>query len=676
MRPIQDATIQPILNGENCLVIAPTSGGKTEAAVVPALSKKCNSRHLPVSLLYVAPLRALINDLTPRLQRFAEVTEITICRWHSDVPKDIRRAFIEHPSHMLLTTPESLEAFLLFHYDWSKRHFGNIETVVIDEFHAYAGNDRGAHLLALLERLRTDICGDFQRIALSATVGNPHALLADLAMNSKRSFRVIQQLQDSTASNLQIRHARKEDMLNSILGALKEHPKHLIFSENRQVVEQIGAKLAERGTPALVTHSSLPARHREHSEKRFAQSWDHSIVATCVLEMGIDIGDLEHIIQINAPSSVSSFLQRLGRAGRRPGTTKNFTFICKLDFAVLQSTALIQLHQEGYVEPVFPLKQAVHLMAQQLLSLSFSTSDFTIVQGINIAKRAVPFSSLHKRHLIELTEYMQQKKYLAPGTMLRPGERGEKRFGGVRRVNLCTDFQTSHEYTVLYHRKEIGTLDSLFVYGKQEGNFRFTLAAKLWLAMKIDNDRHLIHALPVKDQFDSVWTGSGLPLAYKLCQCMHQILTTEYNCPNWQPSAVNAIRRLRSQYAFLLPNCIVLKRNGKKSWCLFTFAGGKANALIAAVFTNIWMIPATHTNYAVYFSTAADIVPIVHALQKMRKQKRPNQRDAICDRITYPSRLSKFEDCIPPHLKRIAWSEQLFDIENAKRTIQKKLVVA
>lgn len=675
LRDIQEAAIVPILRGENCLLIAPTSGGKTEAALVPLLAKERNRPQLAVSILYLAPMRALINDLEPRLRCLARTANIEICKWHSDVSKVERSNFVKAPTNILLTTPESLESFLLFQNDFATHHFSNIQCVIVDEFHAYAGNDRGAHLLALLERLRIDYTGDFQRIALSATVGNPKGLCAALGANSKRKNRVVATLPLKKSATIRIRYADKDNVFKSVIDHVQQHPKHLIFTETRQSVEGMGSRLKKSGIQTLITHSSLPADHREKSEKHFSNTSDQSMVATCALEMGIDIGDLEHIIQINAPRTVSSYLQRRGRAGRRQSLTQNFSFICRHGFALLQATALTMLHERGFIEPIVPLSHAAHLAAQQLLCMAFSKNEIRTAQATRSICQAVPFKGLNKKHFETLIEYMRHTGYLANDSLLKPGKTARRDYGGAQIRNLCSDFQTAFEYTVLHNFEEIGRLDALFVFGQKEGEFRFTLAARNWLATKIDHRRHLVTVERTKTAFDSVWTGPGIPLSFEVCQCMHQVLTTNYCSPHWEPSAHLAIPALRSKYSFLTHDGIELKRNYKKEWCLHTFAGGKANALIAQTLTHLWKIPAVHSNFDITFLRPLTATTIQTAVKEMKKQKRPNSADARSDRFPIPTNISKFETCLPDSLKRLAWAEQLFDVESAQKTVKKKLSV-
>lgn len=397
------------------------------------------------------------------------------------------------------------------------------------------------------------------------------------------------------------------------------------------------------------------------------------MIATSVLEMGIDIGDLEHIVQINAPASVGNYLQRLGRAGRRKGLKQCFTFICRDPYALLQATALTELQNQNYIEPVIPLQQAVHVLVQQILSMAFSTTPVSNKKAMHTIKRAVPFGRLSTKDIGSVIQHMKRTGFLKDATTLTPGEKAIQHFGSYKKRNLCSNFQTPFEYIVLHRKKEIGRLDALFVMGKREGEFRFILSARNWLAMTIDHQRHYLTVEPVKDAWDSVWTGQGLPLSYDLCQCMHHILTTEYETSLWEHSAKMEMEKLRAASTFLSPTGITLKRNHKKKWCLHTFAGKRANALLAYAFTHLWKTPAVHSNFSIVFPETQNARPIQIAIAEMKKQKRPNLLDAQSETFPILQNISKFEMCIPENLKRKAWAEQLFDVASSQKTVQKRL---
>ena len=328
LRPLQDEAIAPILDGEHVLALAPTAGGKTEAAVLPLLSRIATEGWRGLSVLYVCPLRALLNNLHPRLERYAGFVGLRAGLWHGDVGASARNKIFDEPPEILLTTPESLEAILMSTRRDHAGFFAGLRTVVIDEVHAFGGDDRGWHLLAVLERLSAVTGRDLQRIGLSATVGEPERLLDWLVGSSTGPARVVAPDMGSAAPpELTLDHVGSLNNAATVISRLHTGEKRLVFCDSRARVEELAVGLRERGVRTFVSHSSLALDERRQAEERFHQGTNACIVCTSTLELGIDVGDLDRVIQIDSPTTVASFLQRLGRTGRRPGTTRNLLFL-------------------------------------------------------------------------------------------------------------------------------------------------------------------------------------------------------------------------------------------------------------------------------------------------------------------------------------------------------------
>ena len=323
LRPLQDEAIAPILGGEHVLALAPTAGGKTEAAVFPLLSRILAEHEPGLSVLYVCPLRALLNNLHSRLERYGSYCGIRVGLWHGDVTAGARRRILDEPPEILLTTPESLEGMLLSVRTDHAQLFRDVRTVVVDEVHAFGGDDRGWHLLAVLERLSVLAGRDLQRIGLSATVGDPASLLAWLVGSSRGAARVVAPDVVAAAvvpTDVGLDHVGSLANASIVISRLHQGEKRLVFCDSRSRVEELATLLREREVRTFVSHSSLSADERRRAEEAFAEASDCVIVSTSTLELGIDVGDLDRVIQINSPATVASFLQRLGRTGRRPGS--------------------------------------------------------------------------------------------------------------------------------------------------------------------------------------------------------------------------------------------------------------------------------------------------------------------------------------------------------------------
>ena len=369
LRPLQQQAIDPVLDGRHALLGAPTAGGKTEAAVLPLLSRMVEQSWPGLSVLYVCPLRALLNNLHPRLVGYCELLGRRAGLWHGDVGASERKAILREPPDLLLTTPESIEAMLMSPSVDVARLLGGVQAVVVDEIHAFAGDDRGWHLLAVLARLDKLTGREIQRVGLTATVGNPEWLLDWLVCGGEGERQAVMANGGGRHDlDLQVDWVASIANAAKVISALHRGEKRLVFADSRSRVEELAAALRAEGTTVFVSHSSLSRDDRRQAERAFSESRDCVIVATSTLELGIDVGDLDRVIQIGAPRTVASLLQRVGRTGRRAGTKRNCLFLATTDMELLQALALVQLARAGWVEPLRAPEQPLNLLAQQLLA--------------------------------------------------------------------------------------------------------------------------------------------------------------------------------------------------------------------------------------------------------------------------------------------------------------------
>lgn len=376
LRPFQQDAIAPVLTGADALLLAPTAGGKTEAAMFPLLSRMAMEQWHGTSVLYLCPIKALLNNLLPRLEGYTGWLGRRTALWHGDVTSPRRRRILREQPDVLLTTPESLESMLVSVNVDHRQFFAGLRAVVVDEVHAFAGDDRGWHLLAVLERLTHLLGRPLQRIGLSATVGNPGELLTWLQGSGagERPAHVVApgppgQAQVVPPGEVQLDYVGSVSNAAKVISALHRGEKRLVFCDSKQLVEELGHALGGLGITVFLSHASLSADERRRSEEAFAEARDCVIIATSTLELGIDVGDLDRVIQINAPFSVASFLQRIGRTGRRAGSVRNCLFLALDEGSLLRAAALLLLWGRGWVEPVTPPPEPRHIMAQQMLAL-------------------------------------------------------------------------------------------------------------------------------------------------------------------------------------------------------------------------------------------------------------------------------------------------------------------
>jgi ATP-dependent Lhr-like helicase len=357
------------------LLLAPTAGGKTEAAFLPILSRIATEGWCGMSALYVCPLKALLNNIEPRLQRYASFVGLRVGLWHGDVGDAARRQMRRDPPEILLTTPESLEAIMISTKVDHRSLLGGVRALIVDELHAFAGDDRGWHLRFLISRLERLAGRPIQRIGLSATVGNPEDLLR--WFTSGRGGLLVGQARPSSDGDVTADYVGSVANAVKVLSRLHRGERRLIFADSRSRVEVIAAGLRGAGVRIFVSHASLSVDERRRAESAFVEEPDCAIVATSTLELGLDVGDLDRVVQVGAPPSVASFLQRMGRTGRRPGTTRNCLFLATDDEELLAALAITSLWREGAIEPIVPPALPAHIYAQQVMALTLQEGGVT-----------------------------------------------------------------------------------------------------------------------------------------------------------------------------------------------------------------------------------------------------------------------------------------------------------
>ena len=673
LRPVQAAAASAILDGKNCVVLAPTAGGKTEAAFFPLLSQMDREDWTPCSVIYVAPIRALLNNLEDRLGRYAALIGRRAFKWHGDVGASDKRGFVTDPADLLLTTPESLEVMLMSRRVPAERLFRGLRAVVIDEIHAFVGDDRGGHLSAVLERL-SRFCGkDVQRIGLSATVGNPDTILRWVAGSSRRDGVVVDPGGARKAPEIKLDWVG--NLANAARMVAQLHPgkKRLVFVDSRRQVEALGQALRELGVDTYVTHSSLSLDERQAAEAAFQDGQDCVIVATSALELGIDIGDLDHVLQLDAPSTVAAFLQRMGRTGRREGKLPNCTFLATEPEGLLQAAALVRLFRQGFVEPVVPATRAFHLLAHQLMALSVQVEG-----GVAVAdwwawvSAATPFRDIGDDDRRALVEHMQKEEILhESGGRLALGERGEKLYGWRNFSELYAVFSTPQTLKVLWGASEIGSIDVVFAQQEQLANLSFVLGAKAWRAIAVDWDEGIVRVEPMPTSNLARWQGRPQLLSRALCEAIRDVLVGEDVSEDWSQRARGKLAELRAEHGLTREALGELVPDGQ-GLRLWTFAGGKANNLIARTLESVLGDKVVADNLYVGFreQAASSSVAIRQALRQLVAEARPSDDDALrfaeqCAR----GRMSKFQPCLPEALVSRYLADTLTDVSTARAVV-------
>lgn len=519
LRDIQEQAIKPILEAKKDVIIsASTAAGKTEAAFLPACSNMIKNKTTGVFILYISPLKALINDQYRRLESLCEILDVSITPWHGDVPQSLKNKQKINPSGVLLITPESLESLLLNNSGWCFKAFQNLGYIIIDEFHAFIGTERGCQLQSLMHRMEFLIEKTIPRIALSATLGDMNEVAWNLRPNKKIPCEMIVSTTSRSDLRLQVKgyinNAQISDdtetslsLIVNDLYSLLRGKSNLIFANSRNRTEEISAMLSDKCSNDSVPneffphHGSLSRELRESLEHRLQEEKrPTSAVCTMTLELGIDIGSVDSIAQVRPPHSVASLRQRLGRSGRRgdPAILRMFieedeltskSYISDfLRFDIFLSIAIINLLLKKWYEPSSKQRYHFSTLVQQTLSVIGQYGGVRAEQLWILLCETGPFSRIDKSLYITFLRALGNKDLISQSHdgQLTLGLKGEKLVG---HFSFFTAFQTPEEYRLEYNGKTIGTLPIDFPLSV---NQLIIFAGKRWEVLDINEKNKVI----------------------------------------------------------------------------------------------------------------------------------------------------------------------------------------
>lgn len=655
LRPTQASAVEPIIDGRDVLVLAPTAGGKTEAAVFPLLSRMATEDWQGVSVLYVCPLRALLNNLEPRIHGYAQWLGRSAAVWHGDVAQGQRRRILTDRPDILLTTPESLESMLVSTKVDPRVLFSGLCAVVVDEIHAFAGDDRGWHLLAVLERLSRIAGRELQRVGLSATVGNPDELLSWLQGSFReRPTTEVSPAADVTAPvpDITVDYVGSVANAAKVIASLHSGEKRLVFVDSRRRAEELGAALREHGIEIYVSHSSLSAAERRRSEAAFAEARDTVIVATSTLELGIDVGDLDRVIQINCTRTVASFLQRLGRTGRRAGTTRNCLFLCIDDESVLLAAGMLKRWSDGWVEPIVPPPHPRHIAAQQLLALCLQEHRISAAECLQWWGDLPVFDDT----AAEILEYLSAEGYFeADGPFLHIGPEAERRFGRRYFSDLTAVFTAPPEFLVLAGRVEVGTIGTDLLTEEVEGPRVLLLGGRSWLVTHVDWERRRCFVEAVDGGGRAKWSGISGGTSYDITRGMRDVLLGRLpGGVRFTNRAATVLEELRAMHADTVDTerlIVLLPSDSAGRW--WTWGGSAANRTLQASLPGV-VDPRQRID-----EKSVRLVPGITVQEFTQKLAEVRWRDPLVDE--HAVRGLKFSSALPETLAKQTLSARLGD---------------
>jgi len=672
LRPFQEAVIPRIIAGEHLIILAPTAGGKTEAAFLPILSRMLSEDWQGLSLLYLCPIKALLNNLESRLHRYCGLVGRNAALWHGDISRtDRKRIQRDHPD-CLLTTPESLEVMLVSPNVDSRSLLQNVRAVIVDEIHAFAGDDRGWHLLSVLERVTRLAGREIQRVGLSATVGNPELLVDWLAgsCSGPRGIALPPAPQDRPA-DVKLDYVGSFQNAAVVISRVGRGEKCLVFVDSRSGAEKLGAELRALGVTTFVTHSSLSIDQRRQAEAAFASRSDCVIVATSVLELGIDVGDLDRVIQIDSPSNVSSFLQRMGRTGRRPGSPRNCLFLATRDESLIQAMGLVALWERGFVEPVIPPPNPLHILAQQLMALTLQERGIGRRTWYEWVKRMPGFALIPAATRERIVEWMLTQEILWEDEgILWFGKRGEEEFGRKHFLELVSVFVSPPLFSVLHGRQELGFVDEMTFFGKQSDPRVLLLGGRAWRVNHLDWQRRVAYVEPADTVGRSRWQGQGQVLHYDLCQSIKFVLASEEMSERWSHRVRDRIGVLREEQAWLesANTAVVSDNDGRLCW--WTFAGQRANHVLAQRLSGLTSSNVKAGNLALEFESRISLDGIEAAMAIVRRGEADGVRPVVDEGVVDGL---KFSACLPTDMAMEMLGDRLADVFGAKKVLDQRV---
>lgn len=713
LRPIQVAAAEEIFNTDhNVLLSASTAAGKTEAAFFPILTELSEQPASSIGCLYIAPLKALINDQYRRLTDLCDQQDIPVWRWHGDVSQSQKRRMLKDPRGVLQITPESLESFMINKHMDIPRLFGDLRFIVIDELHSFLRSDRGGQTFCLIERLSRLAGVDPRRIGLSATIGNTAAAcqflgagstrktVAPKVQNTRQVWRLSMEhfykmgaqaakSQDENPKLIGPKTDKAPELADPGIGYIFEHTrgkKCLVFTNSREECEAVCQALREycayRHEPDrfLIHHGNLSPALRQTAED--AMKDDDAYMTTCAtatLELGIDVGKLESAFQIDAPFTVSGFLQRMGRTGRR-GNPPEMHFVMReehpesramlpdlIPWPLLQGIALVQLYlEERWVEPPEPNRLPYSLLYHQTMSTLASEGEMTPAE---LASRVLTLTYFHNvsqddykvllRHLLK-THQIQQTE----NDGLIVGLAGER---VVNNFKFYAVFQENVEYSVHAGSEELGTIVAPPPVGD-----KIAIAGKVWVVEDIDRKRHQVYCHGVKGHIPAYFGDVPGDIQPKILHRMRQELSESKMYPYLMNNAQARLTQARDITNVAgLPQKQLINLGGKM-WCLFPWTGSYAflalERLLRIKCAKRLNLRGFNSSRPYFMEFAMDTS--ADEFFKIIGEEAAKDFDPMD--LVYPKEVpvfDKYDEYLPDELVRKEFAESILDIKEMKKCV-------
>lgn len=649
LNELQLKSIEIVKRGDNVLITAPTGSGKTEAALLPILDEMLKTNPEPVSLLYITPMRALINDVFNRIKWWADKLGLTIARKHGEVSQREKNMRNKVKPQILVLTPESLKIDL----DWAPRfreNYKSVRWIIIDEIHEIAGNKRGAQLSLLLERLRKLFSIDPQIIALSATIGSPEEVL-DLFSGSSRRRKTVLTYNGSRKASIRVeyldtsRFTSDEYWAKVALKVLSElEPVTIVFVQSRYAAERLFKELSSLGLEEIaVHHSSVSGEIKEDIEEKMRGGQIKAVITTRTLELGIDVGYVKKVVVVGSPATALSLAQKIGRSGHREGEESRGVIIATTSAELLESVAAAENMLENIIEPQKPIPCPLDIIAREALGMALSGIEVTPETLAVLARDSKVCRDFDTEQAKRLLDFLSSRK------LMRKGDIGYKLASGFFKIwsfgkdkkwwsrdfsEFFTVISEKESFQVRHGENMIGELDSQFVYRYLRVGDTIRLAGRSWRVIDIDDNSKKISVAPAPKETSEipVWMGPTQSVSNEVLIGLINVLRKGVSKENviLSEEASTIIEKARAEWKRMNSdgenNKVWIHDNGDTQ-VIITFMGQKINEAFGLLLLSVLSRVTTSislrvTPYAVMVKPRVDLREVVNRFNCFNELKR------------------------------------------------------
>jgi ATP-dependent Lhr-like helicase len=701
LRDAQEQAVPALVDADQDVIIAAaTAAGKTEAAFLPILTHLLNHCDVPGSVLYISPLKALINDQWDRLGRLCEQLEIPVVAWHGDIAASKKHRFLKSPEGVLLITPESLEALFVNRGSTLDAVFKNLRYIVIDELHAFIGSERGKQLQSLMHRVELVVGRTLPRVGLSATLGDMKMASEFLCPRRHEGVKVIESKSAGQTLQIQLRGYIQSPMCKLLEArdkteadeepedqsapdfAIAEHlykvlrgSNNLVFPNSRTQVESYADRLRRCCERDAVPnefwphHGSLSKDLREQTEQALKSGeYPATGICTSTLELGIDIGSIKNVVQIGSPPSVASLRQRLGRSGRRPGEPAILRAYCKeqpldtnstlsdqLRQELVQTIAMIRLLTQSWFEP--PRTQGVHAstLVQQCLSIIAQCGGATAPELWRRLVADGAFTRTEKADFVELLKSLGAKELITQESsgLLLPGTIGERL---VNHYEFYSAFTSDEEFRLVCAGKPLGSVPVSRPLTKDQ---RIIFGGRRWQVQDVDLEAKVIVVSPSRGGAPPYFEGLGAMIHDRVRQEMRAVLTEKTPCPFIDRTAQALLDEARQTFAALgLAEQHIIKKGS--SCQIVSWLGDHANDALCLLLNHAGVSCGSE---GLLISTNADNDKLMHALGRVAALDASDLKTLLAD--VKNMRREKWDWALPESLLMKSFASISLDIETA-----------